>query len=313
MPLDAETRAYIDQKVSELNASILANAEARNASDLDTAATIRSLQAAVGEGVVADWAREGNLAQIPAPKLATSDAGLYILMVSYTRLATSWRLDAPDEDLIGFFDTSGRYEIREDGPIAIFMEDNGGIDWFRGGTEIFDLDQTGSSLGPIPVLKGDQFNLSQSTNSQIRICRYGAVPTPIASVDNLLALLRGGGGIEISKESGQVLFEASEHSDNYVRRIGWSADSTITSAELLAGVMGTTSTLQLPAVSSDQYLGVWLAGSRILTGLDLDGVDSINLFTRSSLTVAGVQGTLYSSNSPLRMDLGETQAVLRSG
>ena len=74
MPVDPETRAYIDERIRQTEARALENAAARNAADLAAAEQIRQIWQRVGQHPPAPWAIEGNADPIPAGKFHAAGA-----------------------------------------------------------------------------------------------------------------------------------------------------------------------------------------------------------------------------------------------
>ena len=97
------------------------------------------------------------------------------------------------------------------------------------------------------------------------------------------------------------------------RLVGWVSALPVTEADALGAGVGRSSVaaIVIPATSipNSAYLWFWIAGDRILSSLQINTVGELLLdFTRSSLTVNGVDGTLYVNHRKLTVNLAGEQA-----
>ena len=302
MAINAETQAALD----ELRALILSNAEARNSSDLQTAAILRRLQQAVdGGGVVAPWATQGNAENIPAAKLAASEAGLYTLAAAYSR-SPAGELTGGNNPLVSV-DSANRFVIAADGPYRFAADQSARWSWNREDATIFEAETP--SLGPEGFLAGDVVAVSSASALQLRVVRYGAVPTPVASVRNLAALIAVGNGMEARVEDGQLRLELSQHAD-FIRRVAWRNDANFTAADF-RGQAYTTSSFPMPSRSARGFLGFWVEGAdRTLHQIALGDILATSRFERLPLTLGNSPGSLYRSRDFISEDFGGMTATL---
>ena len=226
--------------------------------------------------------------------LGVSEASVYSLEVAYDVSASS--VPTGTDNPLVTVNADNKIVVTADFVLVFQTDQDVTMIWERGADEIFRVQ--GNTLGPRRFLAGDLVTVTTTAVRKLSISSLAAVPTPIASVDNLVALLKAGGGIEISEDNGRVLVETSEHSDNYERRAAWRADASFTAADFDGATVYTSRSFSLPTVGTDSFLGIWVSGSgRRVSEIEIDGISVLDRFTASPLMVSGVSGTLYRSNA----------------
>ena len=311
MAIDPEVRAEIDR----LERLILANAEARNEADRGFQEAIRMLQQAVGPdgdggGIAAAWALRGNVERIPSDKFAQSDAGLYSDFVKYDRDADGTLAGTPNP--LVMVNAKNQFVIAADGPYGFLADEAVGWTWRNAdGTEVFRADSPW--IGVAQFRMGDTLEITSADPHDILIVRYGAVPRPVASVDNLNALIEAGGGIETSIVAGRLRIDATGHSSTFTRRAAWRVtDNQFTAADYIAGQVSDTGDFVLPSVAADAWLGIWIAGvDRVVTEIEIAGIEVLDRFAASPLSVLGVAGRSFVSKAPVQETFGESRIVIR--
>ena len=294
---DYATQADIAALRIELTKLILENGEARNAADVAMLRSIESLQAAVGEGITESWARRGTADHIPAARLGGSGASVYALSADFD-LGSDGNLTGDANTL--FTISGGTLTAKTDGVFSLAASDAVNIAWTRNSAPVFSVTAT-RALPPQGMLQGDVIALSATGGRSIKATRYAAVPTPIASVANLSALIEAGQGIEAQVVNGRLRIEAAHVSTAFERRVAWRRNALFTEMDFDGEaplVKSTAAEFSLPTLAGNGYLGIWVSGKdRVVAQIRVRGFNLVSQFSRQALTIDGAEGVLYAATN----------------
>ena len=98
----------------------------------------------------------------------------------------------------------------------------------------------------------------------------------------------------------------------FARRAGWVSALPVQEGNVLGSTASSTdNTITLPAVAADSYLWFWLSGDKALHSILVAGYGNLlTEFSRSSLTVNNIDGTLYTSRDKLGQALGGQDTII---